>query len=290
MRIGTGSRVEPNIPATQIEVFDGLVVESQNRWPSLRYDFGAINSFFSRLIPAGFYYKTFMWPSSMWEKYEWFIRRAAGLGKAADEHEDPDRYEHIHFHCDALIAGGGLSGLISAFILGSAGARVLIADEKPELGGNLLYEGDIKIDNSKSTSWVKKIETQLREMKNIKILKRSTVFGYHDHNYITISERCTDHLSEKDENSTRHRLWKVRAKEVLIAQGMHERPQVISGNDIPGVMLSSAARGYVNKFGVIPGRNAIITTNNDDAYRTAIALKNAGIKEITIIDSREKHS
>ena len=290
MRIGTGSRVEPNIPATQIEVFDGLVVESQNRWPSLRYDFGAINSFFSRLIPAGFYYKTFMWPSSMWEKYEWFIRRAAGLGKAADEHEDPDRYEHIHFHCDVLIAGGGLSGLISAFILGSAGARVLIADEKPELGGNLLYEDDIKIDNSKSTSWVKKIETQLREMKNIKILKRSTVFGYHDHNYITISERCTDHLSEKDENSTRHRLWKVRAKEVLIAQGMHERPQVISGNDIPGVMLSSAVRGYVNKFGVIPGRNAIITTNNDDAYRTAIALKNAGIKVIAIIDSREKLS
>ena len=170
MRIGTGSRVEPNIPATQIEVFDGLVVESQNRWPSLRYDFGAINSFFSSLIPAGFYYKTFMWPSSMWEKYEWFIRRAAGLGKAADEHEDPDRYEHIHFHCDVLIAGGGLSGLISAFILGSAGARVLIADEKPEVGGNLLYEDDIKIDNSKSTSWVKKIETQLREMKNIKIL------------------------------------------------------------------------------------------------------------------------
>ena len=160
-RVGVGSRIEPNIPATQIEIFDGLVIESQNRWPSLNFDLGSINSFFSRLIPAGFYYKTFMWPSSMWENYEWFIRRAAGLGKAAEDHNDPDRYEHIHYHCDVLIAGGGLSGLISAFILGSSGAKVLIADEKSELGGSLIYEDDIKIDGSKGTTWVKKLNNNL---------------------------------------------------------------------------------------------------------------------------------
>ena len=289
-RVGVGSRIEPNIPATQIEVFDGLVVESQNRWPSLNFDLGSINSFFSRLIPAGFYYKTFMWPSSMWENYEWFIRRAAGLGKAAEDHNDPDRYEHIHYHCDVLIAGGGLSGLISAYILGSSGAKVLIADEKSELGGSLMYEDDIKIDGSKGTSWVKKIEQQLNEMSNVKILKRSCVFGYQDHNFLTIAERCSNHLTEVPKSSIRQRLWKVRSKQVLIAQGMHERPQVISGNDIPGVMLSSAVRGYVNKYGVVPGRSVVICTNNDDAYRTAIALHKSGIKVSGIVDSRNNQT
>jgi len=285
-RMGKGSKVEPNISATQIEVFNGLVVESQNRWPSLNFDFGAINSIFSKLLPAGFYYKTFMWPSSMWEKYEWFIRHAAGLGKAAEEHQDPDRYEHINYHCDILIAGGGLSGLIAAYISGLSGAKVVIADEKPELGGNLLYEDDITIDGSKSSSWAKKIEQELEGMENVKILKRSCVFGYHDHNFITVSERCSDHFDLPPSNLPRQRLWKVRSKQVLLAQGMHERPQVISGNDIPGVMLSAAVRGYINKFGVLPGKTAVIATNNDDAYRTAITLHKAGIKVLAIIDSR----
>ena len=289
-RVGIGSKAEPNIPATQIEMFDGLVVESQNRWPSLSFDLGFVNSFFSRLIPAGFYYKTFMWPSSMWEKYEWFIRRAAGLGKAANDHEDPDRYDHLHYHCDVLIAGGGLSGLISAYILGMSGAKVLIADEKNELGGSLLYEDDIKIDGSKGSVWAKKIEQQLADMNNVKVLKRSCVFGYHDHNFLTISERCSDHLSENSKKMSRHRLWKVRSKQVILAQGMHERPLVISGNDIPGVMLSSAVRGYINKYGVIPGRSVLICTNNDDAYRTAISLHKIGIKITGIVDSRNEQS
>ena len=289
-RVGTGSKAEPNIPATQIEVFDGLVVESQNRWPSLKFDLGSINSFFARLIPAGFYYKTFMWPSSMWKKYEWFIRHAAGLGKAAYDHQDPDRYEHLHYHCDVLIAGGGLSGLISAYMLGLSGAKVLLADEKNELGGSLLFEDDIKIDGSKGIVWAKKIEQQLSDMNNVKVLKRSCVFGYHDHNFLTIAERCSDHLTESSKTISRHKLWKVRSKQVIIAQGMHERPLVISGNDIPGVMLSSAVRGYINKYGVIPGKSVLVCTNNDDAYRTAITLYKAGVKILGIVDSRNEQS
>ena len=157
----------------------------------------------------------------------------------------------------------------------------MIADEKSELGGSLIYEDDIKIDGSKGTTWVKKIEQQLNEMSNVKILKRSCVFGYQDHNFLTIAERCSDHLTGVSKSSIRQRLWKVRSKQVLIAQGMHERPQVISGNDIPGVMLSSAVRGYVNKYGVVPGRSVVICTNNDDAYRTAITVHKSGIKAVS---------
>ncbi len=287
-RIGQGSTAEPNIPGTQIEIYEGLVVESQNRWPSLKFDLGFINSFFSKLIPAGFYYKTFMWPATMWKNYEWFIRRAAGLGKAAEDHNDPDRYEHFHHHTDILISGGGLAGLISALVLGKSGLRILIVDENSHLGGQLLSEDDTKLDRLKCRDWAKKIEKQLFEMSNITILKRSTVFGYHDHNFITVVERCTDNFPTPKTNIPRQKLWKIRAKQVLLAVGSHERPLVISGNDKPGVMLSNAVRGYLNKFGVLAGKKVIIATNNDDAYRTAISLHKAGVQVSAIVDLRKE--
>ena len=286
IRVGEGARIEPNIRATQIELYPNMKTESQNRWPSLSFDIGAINSVFHRLLPAAFYYKTFMWPASMWMTYEHFIRKAAGLGKAATDHNDPDRYEKTNAHTDILIIGGGASGLMAALTAGRSGKRVIIADEQNEFGGWLLSESDVSINSSSAQNWIDSTIAELEAMENVTLLKRTTAFGYMDHNYITLMERVTDHLGETPAHMPRQRMYKVRAKEVILAQGSHERPLVFGGNDKPGVMLSSAVRSYINRYGVLPGRRAIVTTNNDDAYRTAFAMADAGIFVRAIIDMR----
>ncbi len=281
--INKGDKTEPNIQATKIYISEGLIAKSQNRWPNLKYDFGSFFSFFSKLIPAGFYYKTFMWPPNGWKTYEHFIRKMAGLGKAAEIHKDPDRYEHIHYHVDVLIVGGGISGLASCLTLANSNLKIMIADENEELGGNLNYENDVYVNSVPGKKWAKQTAKKLENIENVRILKRSNVFGYHDHNFITISENCEHQLS----NKITQRLWKVRAKRVVLAQGLIERPIVFSGNDLPGVMLSSAVRGYANKYGVVLGKKAVICTNNDDAYRTALVLYKAGIKIQCIADLRD---
>jgi len=290
VRVNTGDRVEPNIQATQIQIYDGLKVESQNRWPSLKYDFGSIISFFSKSLPAGFYYKTFMWPSSMWKTYEYFIRRIAGLGQAAEIHDDPDKYEHIHSHVDILIVGGGATGIVSGILTANSGLKMIIADENSYLGGSLLTESDIKINSSTSSEWAVKTEKSLEKMENVTILKNSNVFGYHDHNYITIAEKCLNYSFQNSSTKPKQRLWKVRAKKVILAQGLFERPLTISGNDLPGVMLSASVRGYINKYGVLPGKEVVICTNNDDAYRTAIDLNRVGANVKYIVDLRKETS
>jgi len=276
IRLGKGAYAEPNLRATQIEIFEGLYAESQNRTPSLKFDIGAINSVLDRFFPAGFYYKTFMWPASMWMRYEHVIRHAAGLGKVADDHNDPDRYEKTHAHCDILVAGGGATGLMAALQAAKSGARVILADEQNEFGGWLLGEADIKIGDVPALSWVSDIVTELAAMPNVTLLPRTTVFGYLDHNYLTLNERVTDHLPSRPAHLPRQRLWKIRAQQVIIAQGAHERPLVFAGNDLPGVMLAGAVRTYINRYGVCPGQRAIVVCNNDDAYRTALDLHHAG--------------
>ena len=287
IRLGKGARIEPNLRATQIELYDGLTSESQNRWPSLNLDVGAINSLFHRFFPAGFYYKTFMWPASFWKSvYEPVIRNAAGLGKAADDHNDPDRYEKTHQHCDVLIAGGGAAGLMAALSAGASGARVILADEQNEFGGWLLSEGDTTLDGEASPAWIAATLARLEAMENVTLLPRTTVFAYMDHNYITLMERVGDHMAECPAHLPRQRLWKIRAREVVLAQGCHERPVVFGGNDLPGVMLSGAVRSYINRYGVAPGRRAVVITNNDDAYRTVFAMIEAGIHVAAIVDMR----
>ena len=288
--IKNGNEIEPNIQATQIEIYDALRVESQNRWPNLRYDFGSILSLFSNLLPAGFYYKTFMWPSSMWKTYEHFIRKMSGLGKASNKELDSNKYEHINFHTDILIVGGGATGLLSAYIAGNSGLKVLIADENPSLGGSMLYENDIKINFLSCKIWANKIIKTLTEMKNVTILSRSTVFGYHDHNYITISEKCHGNSLQISNLTPKQRLWMVRAKKVVLAQGLVERPLTIPGNDIPGVMLSASIRGYINKFGVLPGNEVVLCTNNDDTYRTAKELIRVNANVKYVVDVRKNSS
>ncbi len=283
LQIGTGAATQPNLRATQVELYDGLVACTTKGWPSVNFDVSALINTFSHLFGAGFYYKTFMRPKALWSFYERLIRRSAGFGTAPTV-ADPDRYEHVNAHCDVLIAGAGPAGLMAALAAGSAGARVIIADEQSELGGSLLSLQE-KLDDRPATEWLADTVAALTSMSNVTILPRSTVFGYYDHNFLTIAERCTDHLAESKRHGVRQRLWRVRAKQAVLAQGAFERPLVFCNNDRPGVMLASAVSDYIRRYAVCPGQNAVVFTNNDSAYQAAIDLAQAGAT-VAIVDSR----
>jgi len=285
VQLGRGNRTEPNLRATQVELFDGLDAQSQNRWPCLRFDVGAVNSAFHRLFPAGFYYKTFMWPASLWSSYEHVIRHAAGLGRAP-EGPDPDRYERMHAHCDVLVAGGGPAGLAAALAAGRSGARVILADEQAEFGGSLLGDDDVAIGGAPAADWIAEVVAELESMPEVTLLRRATVNGYYDHNYLTIAERVTDHLGVGLPTVPRQRLWKLRAKRVVLAAGAIERPLVFRDNDRPGVMLSTAMRGYAVRYGVLAGQRPLIVTGGDDGYRTALALADRHARVAGIVDLR----
>ena len=288
VQLGTGAASEPNARATQVEIYDGLSAASQNCWPSLRFDAGAVNGLLGALIPAGFYYKTFMWPGQWWMKYEHFIRCAAGLGRAPAG-PDPDTYDKSYAHCDVLVVGAGPSGLAAAHAAGRTGARVLLVDERPEPGGHLPGTRQA-IDGSPAHEWVSAMAGDLAAMEEVRCLSRATALGYYDHNYLTVLERRTDHLPHRERHGrVRQRLWKVRAKQVVLATGAHERPLVFRNNDRPGVMLASAAQSYVNRYAVRPGSNAVVFTNNDTAYGPALDLADAGLR-VTLIDVRTELS
>jgi sarcosine oxidase, subunit alpha len=284
VQLGAGARNEPNLRATQVELHEGLVAESQNRWPSLRADIGGINNLLSRLFPAGFYYKTFMWPPSFWMRYEYFIRRAAGLGKAPAA-PDPDRYSKTFAHCDVLVVGAGPTGLAAALAAARSGARVILADEQGELGGSLLA-GSETVDGRLAADWVAEAVAELGRFADVRLLPRTTAFGYYDHNYLTLMERVTDHLAAPPAHLPRQRLWRVRARQVVLATGAIERPLVFADNDRPGIMMASAGSAYVRRFGVLPGRRAVLMTNNDGAYQAALDLADAGGTVAAIVDVR----
>jgi sarcosine oxidase, subunit alpha len=283
--VGTGARLEPNLRATQIELYDGLTAVSQNRWPSLNFDVGAINNKLSRFIPGGFYYKTFMWPQSFWKHvYEPFIRRAAGLGSAAKE-RDPDSYEHMHIHADVIVVGGGIAGLAAAEAAAATGAKVLLCDENPALGGIADITAGMMGEQCIADA-VPAQEARLRAMPNVHILTRTTVVGHFHHNFLMAAERVADHDPSLLRNGApRQRLWKIRAGHVILATGAIERPLAFANNDRPNIMLASAARAMVERYAVTPGNRGIVFTNNDDAYLTAFALKKAGV-QVRIVDVR----
>jgi len=275
---------DPNCRATEQELFEGLEAKSVNCWPSINFDVGAINNFLNRFFPAGFYYKTFMWPKSFWYKiYEPFIRKAAGFGVASIEH-DKERYEHKYEYCDLLIAGSGPSGLAGAYAAAKNGARVILAEDKPRFGGSLLTS-EVNIGNQTGKEWADHIITELKDMPNVIVKNRAQIFGYYDHNMTIMSERINDHLPKSKKYSPKQKLWYIRAKEVLISSGSIERPIVFGNNDTPGVMLASAAKEYLKVYGVLVGKSPIIFTNNDSAYETAIEFKKNGVWP-TVLDTR----
>jgi len=276
-----GAKTEPNAIATSIELVEGLEARSQNCWPSVSFDFGAVNNLLHKFFPAGFYYKTFMWPKNFWYKiYEPIIRKAAGLGVAPLK-PDPDRYEHKFEYCDVLVAGSGPSGLASALAAAKNGARVILAEDKPRFGGSLLSD-ETTIGNKKGKDWADDVISQLKSMPNVIIKNRSQVFGYYDHNMMVMFERIKDHIENPTKFTPRQRLWYIRAKEVIISTGSIERPLVFGNNDRPGIMLASAAKEYMKVYGVLVGKKPIIFTNNDSAYDTAIEFKKNGVDPLVV--------
>ncbi|MBR9651717.1 sarcosine oxidase subunit alpha family protein [Thalassovita aquimarina] len=281
--LGSGARFEPNQRATTTELFDGLSATSQNHWPSLEFDIGAVNNKLARFFPAGFYYKTFMAPRAAWKSvFEPIVRQSAGLGKVPKD-RDADRYEHFYAFMDVVVVGGGVAGLQAAKAAAQSGAKVLLLEQTAHWGGRAPVDGGV-IDGQPVDKFVEELVSELETMPNVTLRLRCMASGVYDHGYVLGYERLTDHAPEA--SGPRHRLWRVRAKQVVTATGAIERPLSFAGNDVPGVMLASAIRDYAVDYGVSVGDRTVVVTNNDDAYRTAITLKNLGLEVPAVIDAR----
>ncbi|MDH3694764.1 MAG: 2Fe-2S iron-sulfur cluster-binding protein, partial [Gammaproteobacteria bacterium] len=235
VQLRTGDRLEPNLRATQVELYDGLTATSQNRWPSVDFDVGQVNNTFSKFLPAGFYYKTFMWPAKWWMRYEYVIRKAAGLGTAPTE-PDPDPYSKRFAHCDVLVVGGGPAGLMAATSAERSGARVMLVDENANWGGSL--RGHESNQDGNTLHWMHSVVNELESASSVRMLNRATAFGYYDQNLLAVCERVADHVARPAAHHPRQRIWWVRAKQVVLATGAIERPIVFAQNDVPGVMLA----------------------------------------------------
>ena len=285
--LGSNRRYEPNQRATTTELFAGLEAKSQNHWPSLEFDVGEINSkLFARFLPAGFYYKMFIHPKPFWKHvYEPFIRQSAGLGAAPDkELVDADTYEHFYFFTDVLVIGGGVAGLQAAKTAAATGAKVLVLEEKSFWGGRAPVDGG-EIEGLAAEDWIAKTLEELGAMDNVTLRDRCMGAGVYDHGYVLGYERLTDHAPNA--GGPRHRLWRIRATQVVTATGAIERPLSFAGNDVPGVMLAASMRDYIVNWGVMPGQKVVVATNNDDAYRTALAVHAAGGEVVRVVDARE---
>jgi len=282
INLGEGARFEPNQRATTTEIFNGLKARSQNHWPSLEFDIGAINNRLSRFFPAGFYYKTFMKPQWAWKHvFEPIIRRSAGLGQVPSE-RDSDRYEYFYAYTDILIIGAGIAGLEAALEAGRSGAKVLVLEQAAHIGGRAMVD-DVEIDGRDGPAHIAAVKAALDALPNVTLRTRTQGAGVFDHGYALGYERVNDHAPA---NTPRHRLWRIRAKRIITATGALERTLNFAGNDIPGVMLASAVRDYVQLYGATPGTRTVVVTNNDDAYQTALTLHKAGLDVPLIIDAR----
>ncbi|MBR9843590.1 MAG: sarcosine oxidase subunit alpha family protein [Rhodobacteraceae bacterium] len=283
VNLGKGGQFEPNQRATTTELFNGLTCESQNHWPSLEFDVGAVNNYMTRFFPAGFYYKTFMFPRAAWKHvFEPIVRQSAGLGKVPKD-RDTDSYEHFYAHVDVVVIGGGVAGLQAAKAAGLSGAKVLLMEQTAHWGGRSMVDGG-EVDGQPVAEYVAALVAELKAMENVTLRNRMMGAGVYDHGYVLGYERVRDHAPIA--KGPRHRLWRIRAKQIVTATGAIERPLSFAGNDIPGVMLASAIRDYVLDYGVSIGDRTVIVTNNDDAYRTAIAIKQAGLEVPVILDAR----
>ncbi|WP_420550555.1 sarcosine oxidase subunit alpha family protein [Litorivicinus lipolyticus] len=276
----------PNVRATQQELFDGLVCEPVSGWPSVEFDLKSIaGTLGGSLMAPGFYYKTFMWPAKLWMTYEHYIRKAAGLGRSPLE-TDPDQYDVMNQHCDLLVVGGGPAGLAAALTAGRGGKRVLLVDEQNEWGGYLLASPEL-IDGQPAMQWVDAAVAELHAMANVELMTRATANGYHDHSFVTVHQRLTEHLSDRAPvGQVRSRMHRVRAHEVILATGAHERPLVYGNNDIPGCMVAGAISTYIRRYGVRPGQRLVVMTTNDYGYQCAIDWAASGGTVVAVVDTR----
>lgn len=279
-------RMTPNLRATTLEIYDGMDVRSQNKWPNLKFDIGGFNNIFSPLFPAGFYNKTFMWPKSFWDKvYEPFIRNAAGLGPAPRE-VDPDVYGSCYGHCEVLIVGAGPAGLAAALAAAKKDQRVILVDENARLGGSLLSSGDVTIDGKSASDWLTQSIMTLEKAENVRIMRRTSAFGYYHDNFVALAERVTDHIPNAKVGQVREVMHRIHAGKVILAQGAIERPLVFNGNDRPGVMLASAAQSYMGRYGVAVGKEIVAFTSHDSAYVSVFDLADSNIRVGAIVDAR----
>jgi sarcosine oxidase subunit alpha len=272
--LGEGAARTPNMRATLVELYDGLVASSVNCWPNVEFDFGAINDRFAALLPAGFYYKTFKWPN--WHLFEPSIRRMAGLGRASGQ-RDPDRYEEAAARADVVVVGGGLAGLSAAVAAAEAGADTLLLASAPKLGGALAWRDDAEISAL----------VQRAEKSGVRRLTRTLAFGVYDHNLLCARETLSPPAQARG-GILRERLWKIRARAIIAAAGAFERPVIFPNNDRPGVMLAGAADKYAHAFGVACGARAVIAANSDSAYRVAASLLGAGVHVVALVDRRPR--
>jgi sarcosine oxidase subunit alpha len=276
--LGRGERFEPNARATVVELADGLEARSQNHWPSLERDVGAVAGAAAALLPAGFYYKTFLQPRAAWKHlFEPLIRRSAGLGAAPDR-PDADGYEQLYAFVDVLVVGGGVAGLAAARAAAGGGARVLVLEQAAAWGGRAAVDGD-RIDGAPAADWIAPTVAALEAAPGVALRLRTTAAAVEDHGYVLAVERLTG-------PGPRERLWRIRARRIVTATGAIERPLAFAGNDRPGVMLASAVRDYLALWAVAPGRRAVVVAQNDDAYRTALALDAAGTQVAAVLDAR----
>ncbi|MGH6922600.1 MAG: 2Fe-2S iron-sulfur cluster-binding protein, partial [Propylenella sp.] len=284
-------RTDPNTRVSEQEIYDGLIARAQNCWPTLKYDLGVVNDLVAPFLPAGFYYKTFKGPLGNWMWFEPFVRAAGGLGHAPSA-PDPDRYEAVNRHADVLVVGGGPAGLMAALAAGRSGARTILAEETAALGGTLLSRSPeiLSIDGMPAVEWVAKVRAELEAMPEVTVLTRTTAFGYYAQNFVALWERVADHLPEAERplRLPRQRLWRVRAKEVVLATGSVERPLVFHGNDRPGIMLAGAVRTYMHRYGVLPGKRIVVATNNDSGWDAALDMARAGGEVAAVVDIRDE--
>ncbi|RQR33298.1 sarcosine oxidase subunit alpha family protein [Burkholderia sp. Bp9142] len=287
LQLESGQFDEPSVRATMMPLYPELRATSQNAWPNARRDVLGIMDCFAKLFPASFYYKSMIWPS--WHFYERIVRHIAGLGKAPTV-PDAQKYQKRNAYCDLLIVGGGPAGLSAALVAGRTGLRVMLVDDREQFGGALTGER-FDVDGVPGGQWVEHTVAQLRQLPNVTLLCRTNVSGYYENNVLAAAERVRNHLGPNGQSGrVRERLWRIRARSVILATGAIERPLVFANNDRPGIMLASAVRAYVNAFGVVPGSRIVIATNNDNAYQTALDLNAVGVKSICVVDIRARVS